>query len=1146
MTGSSDALAVLRAARDTSAGSAELAAAVRSWATAAHFSPARLGVLDPLRPLPGARVLHLGCGSGALVRALAEAGAVVTGCEPDPDLAEAARERCRDLPGVTVGGDEVLGGTWDVVLADGVDPRLPDLLAPRGLAVLLVANRMGLGQLIGAPAAPGAVTPGELAAALDAAGLTARRVVQAYPDVVLPRVLLDESLLARPDAAELVDKLVRHPLQGSAAGVDPLVSTREPHRLAVAAGAGPAVAPGSVVFAARDAAVLAERVHDGLAWLTANPRLPHWRRARRLDRDLVLRTTRGSGGAAGWLRQRVTDVEPLVPGRGLDALVLAALREHDLERAAALLAVWREHCLDGARELSDAHQRHPFLPGRAGVAVLPADRLDVHPGNLVVDADGVVRRVDDEWLAGTGVDAELVLLRALLEFAREVVGNAAEHPWRARTVHGVLTELCALSGVGQALRARWEELLSAEAQLQEAVHGRTAALIAAELAASARVEPPEPLWRVPGGVEELRADRARRHAADEALTERERELAAAREQLAELADRVALAEHGLTSANAALDTMDDRLALAFAEIADAVAEAGAAWESAARAAAETERAEASAAALAARLDRTAQRLAALESSRLVRQAHRALWPAARVARGVRDLALGRPGEESDGVLRRIGARSALAGSVLAAGRYRAAAARAREQHLHFDVPLPAGPVATGRGTVVELTGWVVHADVGVRALSFTLGGVEVAATYGLSRPDVAAALRADGVRAPEGSGFHARLPVPPGDGELPLTMVVELTDGTALRRDLDPVVVRTRPAARRLTGHWPGSGPKVAVCLALYEPDVKFLAAQLDSIRAQSHTNWFCLLVDDGSAPEVLDEVAGLIAGDPRFALVRTGENVGFYANFGRAFELAPADADAIAPADQDDVWYEDKLESLLAALADPAVQLVYADMRLIDEHDSVVEESFWASRVNQRDDLESLLLLNTVTGAASLMRADLVADKVLPLPPGTPSAFHDQWMAATAMLNGRIAFLDRPLHAYRQHSSNVSGRQDDRLDRDLPSGLALLKLARGGPVPPRLAAELDAVADFELRRLAQFARVLLLRNEVDPATRALLERLSQVEDSIRALVPTVARAARDGGRFTAGAERRLLAAALRRRALRGERLRIPPLVRPL
>ena len=68
------------------------------WDHNAHFHRWILRSLPP-----GAeRVLDVGCGRGALVRALAGRVAHVDGIDPDPSMALAAAEQCRDLRGVTV------------------------------------------------------------------------------------------------------------------------------------------------------------------------------------------------------------------------------------------------------------------------------------------------------------------------------------------------------------------------------------------------------------------------------------------------------------------------------------------------------------------------------------------------------------------------------------------------------------------------------------------------------------------------------------------------------------------------------------------------------------------------------------------------------------------------------------------------------------------------------------------------------------------------------------------------------------------------------------------------------------------------------------------------------------------------------------
>ena len=64
------------------------------YATHAGFVPA-LGAdaFALLDPRPGERILDLGCGDGALTARIVQAGAEVTGLEPDPLMAQAARGR---------------------------------------------------------------------------------------------------------------------------------------------------------------------------------------------------------------------------------------------------------------------------------------------------------------------------------------------------------------------------------------------------------------------------------------------------------------------------------------------------------------------------------------------------------------------------------------------------------------------------------------------------------------------------------------------------------------------------------------------------------------------------------------------------------------------------------------------------------------------------------------------------------------------------------------------------------------------------------------------------------------------------------------------------------------------------------------------
>jgi glycosyltransferase involved in cell wall biosynthesis len=244
----------------------------------------------------------------------------------------------------------------------------------------------------------------------------------------------------------------------------------------------------------------------------------------------------------------------------------------------------------------------------------------------------------------------------------------------------------------------------------------------------------------------------------------------------------------------------------------------------------------------------------------------------------------------------------------------------------------------------------------------------------------------------------------------------------------------------------PDSNPLVAICMATFEPDPPLLEAQIASIKAQTHERWVCLISDDGSSPERLALLGELTGDDPRFELHAAGERLGFYLNFERTLELVPPEAAFVALADQDDDWYPEKLAQLVAACG--SARLAYSDMRIVDPAGAVLSETFWRGRRNNHTDLASLLLANTVTGAASLFPGELLA-LVLPFPrlPGDP--FHDQWIASLALATGEVAYVDRPLYDYVQHGGAARGHEAAMrewspgrvLDRRDPAG----SLRRGG-----------------------------------------------------------------------------------------------------
>jgi glycosyltransferase involved in cell wall biosynthesis len=319
------------------------------------------------------------------------------------------------------------------------------------------------------------------------------------------------------------------------------------------------------------------------------------------------------------------------------------------------------------------------------------------------------------------------------------------------------------------------------------------------------------------------------------------------------------------------------------------------------------------------------------------------------------------------------------------------------------------------------------------------------------------------------------------------------------------------------------NGPHVVICMATYNPPPELLARQIESIRAQTHRNWTCVIADDRSNAAGRRAIEAVIAGDERFVLVPGTQRLGFYGNFERALGLAPGDADFVAMADQDDRWEPDKLETLLDAIGE--TNLVYSDARIVDPAGAVISGTYWSRRRNNYTNLASLLIANTVTGAASLFRRDLL-ELALPFPPRQGIPYHDHWLATVALAAGEIAYVDRPLYDYVQHRGAALGHSRANAESN-PAGGILSRLRRVSRRRRSTFAAWRAIYFWDICRIALFASVLERRlgDGIAPRRRRTLRRLAASPDSPMAAVWLAVRSGRRlaGRSETLGAETALL-----------------------
>jgi len=215
----------------------------------------------------------------------------------------------------------------------------------------------------------------------------------------------------------------------------------------------------------------------------------------------------------------------------------------------------------------------------------------------------------------------------------------------------------------------------------------------------------------------------------------------------------------------------------------------------------------------------------------------------------------------------------------------------------------------------------------------------------------------------------------------------------------------------------------IDILLSTYNGE-NYLREQLDSLNSQTCNSTVLLCRDDGSqdkTQEILKKYNTIV--------IDSGKNVGVVKSFNKLLEysLENTENEYIMFCDQDDMWYQEKIEKTLQKMQELEKRygnvplLVHTDLEVVDENINLISPSFmkYQNLDPQYDSLNRLLLQNTITGCTMMINKKL-AQLALPIP--NESIMHDWWLGLVASEFGKIEFLNESTMKYRQHSSNSVG----------------------------------------------------------------------------------------------------------------------------
>ena len=259
---------------------------------------------------------------------------------------------------------------------------------------------------------------------------------------------------------------------------------------------------------------------------------------------------------------------------------------------------------------------------------------------------------------------------------------------------------------------------------------------------------------------------------------------------------------------------------------------------------------------------------------------------------------------------------------------------------------------------------------------------------------------------------------------------------------------------------------RVSIAMATYN-GARYVREQLDSFARQRRLPDELVVCDDGSCDstlEIVNDFARRAAFPVRIAV--NDANVGYTRNFEKALSLC--DGELIFLSDQDDVWFDTKIEEILAYIeSHPKCLMVTHDL-LITDKDLNPSTTFnttarQAGRSVHTNFHMKLPALYCMPGCSMTIKKSW-RDICLPFPRDI-SVAHDNWLDGLALLVGVRDLYDSPLQYYRRHGCN-SANSITFEDKMTPAKFLVLDFMRFGlkDARPGWRRTYDTVLQFRER----------------------------------------------------------------------------------
>jgi len=221
--------------------------------------------------------------------------------------------------------------------------------------------------------------------------------------------------------------------------------------------------------------------------------------------------------------------------------------------------------------------------------------------------------------------------------------------------------------------------------------------------------------------------------------------------------------------------------------------------------------------------------------------------------------------------------------------------------------------------------------------------------------------------------------------------------------------------------------PKITIITPTYNSS-KFIRRTIDSVLAQTYTDWEFLLIDDHSTDNTLEIISEYAKKDHRIKILKTPKNSGGPA-LPKNIGIENAAGEYVAFLDHDDQWLEQKLEKQLKFFTESGNNKLGVVACYVNIRDSITGNIISKYRNLHKKDASTAMIQDNfiVTSSCLMTKLDILKEVGLFDVVFKVSDDWDMWLRILEA-NYEFDFIPEYLINYFKHLKNLSNNTETEL----------------------------------------------------------------------------------------------------------------------